>query len=170
MDQVKWIERKFSFDSKENIFPSVVDRLEGTVIRLRHRLQSVDEKTLRHQPEGRWSILEHIGHLADLETLWQTRLEEILEGKETMSAADMTNAKTHAARHNEKEVHWLIREFEDLRNETLQSLHELKEEDVFRSAFHPRLQKPMRIIDLFLFVAEHDDHHLVSIKEIAKTV
>jgi len=37
------------------------------------------------------------------------------------------------------------------------------DELVERSAFHPRLKKPMRIIDLAFFVAEHDDYHLAKI-------
>ena len=32
-----------------------------------------------------------------------------------------------------------------------------------RTATHPRLGTPMRLIDLALFVAEHDEHHLATI-------
>jgi hypothetical protein len=43
------------------------------------------------------------------------------------------------------------------------------DDDAFlKSSFHPRLKKPMRIVDLFLFVAEHDDHHLARIAELVK--
>ncbi len=34
MQQTKWITRKFTFDHQENIFPSIIERLEGTPIRL----------------------------------------------------------------------------------------------------------------------------------------
>jgi hypothetical protein len=33
---------------------------------------------------------------------------------------------------------------------------------------HPRLKTPMRISDIFLFVAEHDDHHLARMSAIAR--
>ena len=36
-------------------------------------------------------------------------------------------------------------------------------EDLNKSALHPRLQTPMKIIYLAFFVAEHDDHHLAYI-------
>ena len=39
-------------------------------------------------------------------------------------------------------------------------LDQLSEEQVLTSALHPRLNQPMRIIDLIFFVAEHDDHHI----------
>ncbi len=49
-------------------------------------------------------------------------------------------------------------------------LDELEEELIFKSALHPRLKTPMRTIDLFLFVADHDDHHLARITELVKKV
>jgi hypothetical protein len=32
-----------------------------------------------------------------------------------------------------------------------------------RSMLHPRLKKPMRLVDHLHFAAEHDDHHLAKI-------
>jgi hypothetical protein len=37
-----------------------------------------------------------------------------------------------------------------------------------RVATHPRLQQEMSVVDLCFFVAEHDDHHLGAIAEIAR--
>jgi hypothetical protein len=37
---------------------------------------------------------------------------------------------------------------------------------VQRTGLHPRLNQPMRVIDLILFIAEHDDHHLARITEL----
>ena len=36
------------------------------------------------------------------------------------------------------------------------------------SAHHPRLNKPMRVIDLAVFVADHDDYHLAQIDELKR--
>jgi hypothetical protein len=35
-----------------------------------------------------------------------------------------------------------------------------------RTAVHPRLGQPMRIVDMAWFVAEHDDHHLARMTEL----
>ena len=40
----------------------------------------------------------------------------------------------------------------------------LTEKQIFMSALHPRLKSPMRTMDHFLFVADHDDHHLARNK------
>lgn len=168
MEQVSWFDRKFDFAFEQNIFPSIIDRLEGTIVRLKYRVKNASTEILKNKPHGHWSVLENIGHLSDLEPLWQTRLQEILEGKEIMAAADLQNTKTNQAAHNKKSLDDLLSNFVFLRNETLIQLQQLTEKDIYKSSLHPRLKTPMRIMDLFLFVAEHDDHHLVSIKELIK--
>jgi hypothetical protein len=39
---------------------------------------------------------------------------------------------------------------------------------VERTALHPRLNLPMRVIDLIYFIAEHDDHHLARITDLMR--
>ena len=168
MEQVKWFDRKFDFTFEQHIFPSMIDRLEGTIVRLKYRVKNASAEILKNKPNGHWSVLENIGHLCDLEPLWQTRLREILNGEEIMKAADLQNTTTNEAAHNQKLLSDLLDKFTSLRNETLKQLEQLTEKDIYKSSLHPRLKTPMRVMDLFLFVAEHDDHHLVTIKELIK--
>lgn len=170
MTPTKWIDRTFDFSFQENIFPLILERLWGTPLRLREKLSAIPIEIQLIQPDGKWSILENIGHLTDLEALWQMRLQDILHGKEVMTAWDVTNAKTTHANHNAKTAATLIAEFSAARNQTLAQLNSLQEEDIYKFALHPRLQTPMRIMDLFLFVAEHDDYHLATISSIYKTL
>lgn len=170
MKQVNWFDRKFDFTYQQNIFPSIIERLAGTVLRLEHKLAKISERKHTVKPDNGWSILEHIGHLSDLEPLWQIRLEEILSGKEFMSSADLQNTKTNEAGHNNKSFQQLITEFSALREQTLKMIESLNEEEIYRSSLHPRLKTPMRTMDLFLFVAEHDDHHLAKITELDRLI
>lgn len=166
MQQIKWFDRKFTFPDNQNIFPSIIDRLKGTSIRLFDKLKYINPDKLTVKAEGNWSIAENIGHLLDLEPIWQGRLADIIEGKTELRAADLKNTKTDLANHNEQNITALVNEFVKQRNITIAQLETLTEEDVFKFALHPRLKTPMRTIDLFLFVAEHDDHHLARITEI----
>lgn len=166
MKQIKWFERKFEFSFEENIFPSIIERLDGTVLRLRHKIEHIPKEHLTSKLDAKWSIQEHIGHLIDLEPLWQGRLDDILTDKEDLRSADLENKKTDLANHNDKAVKVLLDEFSNIRSVIVNQLNSLSEEEVYKYALHPRLKTPMRIMDLFLFVAEHDDHHLASITEI----
>jgi uncharacterized damage-inducible protein DinB len=167
MEKIKWFDRKFDFSTDQNILPTLIERLEGTPARLSEKLRRIDADRYKVKPNDKWSILEHVGHLSDVEPLWQGRLDDILQGAKEMRAADLTNRLTNEANHNEQSPRDLLDNFAMLRALTVSLLRQLKDEDVFRSAVHPRLKKPMRVIDLFLFVAEHDDHHLATISELA---
>ena len=166
MEQIKWFERTFDFSSTQNTFPSLLERLSGTPIRLEEKLSRIDSGILALRIGDHWTIKEHIGHLADLEPLWQGRLQDIRDGKAEMRPGDLQNTKTHQAGHDRFPLDVQLRHFREARNLTLKLLEDFTEDLVFKSALHPRLKTPMRTIDMCLFIAEHDDHHLASITEL----
>jgi uncharacterized damage-inducible protein DinB len=168
MEQVKWFERVFDFTSTQNTFPSIIERLAGTPARLEEKLSLLDPQILSIRVGDTWTIKENVGHLTDLEPLWQGRLQDIVDGNEELRPTDLQNTKTSRAGHNEVRIEELLQNFRQVRAATLQLLEDIPEELVFKSALHPRLKTSMRTIDHFLFVAEHDDHHLARISALAK--
>jgi len=40
MSQVKWFDRQFDFSTTQNIFPSILERLRGTPVRLEEKFRS----------------------------------------------------------------------------------------------------------------------------------
>jgi uncharacterized damage-inducible protein DinB len=168
MDPLKWFDRKFDFSYTENIFPMILERLHGTPLRLSDKISYISSGFLDTRIDNSWSIKENIGHLIDLEPLWQKRFDDIILGREYMTPTDLANSKTDLANHNSKSADILINEFSVIRNQTLSLLENLPQEFIFKFSLHPRLKTPMRTMDLFLFVAEHDDHHLARITGIDK--
>ncbi len=59
-------------------------------------------------------------------------------------------------------------EFRKVRGHFIGRLEELEDEVIARPSLHPRLQRPMTVVDMAFFVAEHDDLHLTLITEISK--
>jgi uncharacterized damage-inducible protein DinB len=170
MQQTKWFERKFNFDFTENIFPSIIERLAGTPARLEEKFTVIPSCMQTTRINGTWSIKENVGHLTDLEPLWQGRLEDIFNDKTELRPTDLQNSKTSEANHNAKSIEALIADFRTIRKITVEKISLLDEEVIFRSALHPRLKTPMRTMDLFLFVADHDDHHLARITELVRQI
>lgn len=164
MIRTKWTERTFSFDFPEGWMFNIIERLHGTEPRLSMLIENLEEDNLRRKPEGQWSIKEHIGHLTDLEELHEGRLDDFMAGIPVLRAADMTNAKTEAASHNNRDVITLVREFSVKREQFIEKLRSLPDATLLSKAMHPRLQVPMRPVDVAYFTAEHDDHHLASIR------
>ena len=120
--------------------------------------------------DGAWSIQENVGHLLDLEPLCAGRLDDLLAGAGHLRAADLQNRRTHEARHNEQELAQLLAGFRHARMDTVGRLDRIDSDTLTSSALHPRLEQPMTVVDLFFFVAEHDDHHLARISEIVRAL
>jgi uncharacterized damage-inducible protein DinB len=165
-----WIERKFEFNFPPGLFPIIIERLRASIPRLKSMVKDVDEKKLEAKNNDKWSVKEVIGHLCDLEELWMGRINDFLDNKEELRAADMTNKKTHEAGHNNKPVIRLITQFAEARMRLIHCVCEFDETVVTRTALHPRLKQPMRLIDSLFFVAEHDDHELTKIRSLLNPV
>jgi len=158
-----WLERDFAFDTPRWMFPHVVERVRGGPPRLEEALRNLSGTELTERLESAWSIQEEAGHLLDIEPLMSGRLDQLIQGAAALQAWDGTNEATWNANHNACQLHDILEAFRSSRQLFVGRLDELPEELVERSALHPRLKKPMRIIDLASFVAEHDDYHLARI-------
>ena len=166
---MKWFDRKFEFTFPEEQLPSLIVRLESTPSRLEEMLRAAPPAALLTKPDGKWSAQEHAGHLLDLESLWQARLEDFAANRQTLTAADLTNRKTNEAAHNTRPLAEILAAFGAARRHLLASVETLPPAAFSRTIPHPRLHQPMRLIDHLYFVAEHDDHHLATIREIIAT-
>ena len=163
MSHWPWIERSFTFDFPVGKMPDLLERVRGTPARLEERLRGLPDDILTRRPTTGWSIQENVGHLIDLGYLPLRRINQILAGESVLIAADMKNEKTHAARHNERPISELLAEFRADRANLVTLFESLSESEWGRSALHPRLKQPMRIVDIACFDAEHDDYHMAQI-------
>lgn len=163
-----WFERKFEFTFPVEQYPNLCVRLRGTPARLEEMLRGGSRERLTSKAGDKWSAQEHAGHLLDLEPLWMARVEDFLKGGDTLTAADLSNRKTHDANHNTRPFTDILRGFRKARLALVDRVEEFQPEKFARSMLHPRLKQPMRLVDHLYFVAEHDDHHLAKIWELLK--
>ncbi|MHC4414942.1 MAG: DinB family protein [Planctomycetota bacterium] len=167
-NRIPWTERTFSFDFPADLFAELIERLRGTPARIEEIARPLPAKVLTRRDGAAWSIQENIGHLADLEPLFAGRLDDYRAGVEKLRPADMTNRKTHEANHNARPIEEVLLGFRTRRERHVARLESLAPNDFARSAIHPRLQIPMRVVDMMLFHAEHDDYHLARIRALIR--
>jgi uncharacterized damage-inducible protein DinB len=165
---LKWTDRSFQFTFPVEVYPEMIERLRGTPARLEDRVKSITPEFRTKRDGERWSIQENVGHLLDLETLVSGRLDEYLAGAETLHAADMLNRKTYEADHNERAMAAILTDFRTRRMQLVDRLDNLASESFALVAHHPRLNAPMRLVDMLFFQAEHDDYHLARISELIR--
>nr|MBN2278208.1 DinB family protein [candidate division Zixibacteria bacterium] len=163
--RVIWVKRKFVFDLPPEMFPIVVDRLRGTPARLEEKTLSLSKEILTRNEGDSWSIQEIAGHLHDAEQLWHGRIDDFRAGEKEFRPADVTGRITIKANHNSADIKNLLVEFRKSRLRLVDRFAEMTEDEVSQAAYHRRLDVNMRVIDLALFIAEHDDHHLAKITD-----
>ena len=168
MKQTKWFDRQFPVIEDSGLLPTILERLEGTGTRLTAKVQRIDFAHVAVTSD-RWSIKKEIGHLLDLEPLWLERANQILNNTPLLSAADLTNKKTNETNHDDRPAMELVTAFSKSRQQLVDLLRNIKDEDVDKASIHPRLGTPMKLVDLAYFIAEHDDHHLARITELSRT-
>ena len=168
MARIKWIERSFSFNYPVELYPEIIERVRGASARLDEYLKAAPAEILTRRDDGHWSIQENAGHLYDLDALTLDRIEQYVAGVPVLHAADITNKKTSEANYNNVSAATISESFRRRREEVVNRLESLEPELFARSAIHPRLNIPMRLVDFVFFEAEHDDYHFTRINELLK--
>jgi uncharacterized damage-inducible protein DinB len=165
--RIKWSQRRFALGLPAESGPELIERLRGTPARVRDRTERLSPAALTAVPaSGGWSIQEHVGHLLDLEPLFMGRLDDFDDGRRVLRPADMSNRATVEARHNQRRLDDILLAFRQARLTLVTRLDAMDATALARTAHHPRLDMPMRVVDLIYFQAEHDDYHLASITEL----
>lgn len=165
VQQALWVGRRFDHQLEIDLLPSVLERLRGTPLRVRSLMSSASPAEHVARPDGRWSLQEHVGHLIDLEELGEQRLADYRAGATTLTAADMSNRKTHEARYNESVLTAMLARFDQTRQHLVEMIEQLPGAILAHRATHPRLQRLMNVVEWVYFVCEHDDHHLARMRE-----
>ena len=164
MKKLEWFEREFKFGLPAGMLPFFIERLKGTISRLESKVIGVPEEILSNQLDGKWSVKQNIGHLAEVDEIANKRIDEMISGIPMMSPAVFEPQKDY----NEQSVHEVVAFFLRNRTKNLNRYNTLSPDDLGKSSLHPRLKVQMTPVDLAWFDAEHDDHHLVRMNEIIK--
>jgi hypothetical protein len=161
MKTIPWFERNLKFGHSPEMLPYFLERLEGTHVRVQAKVNHISNEILSTKIQGKWSVKETIGHLAEVDEVANRRIDEMIAGAEVLSPA-VFEPKDY----NPWPVSKVLDYFQATRNGNLAKYRSLNDHDLLKSSIHPRLKVRITPVDLAWFDAEHDDHHLVKINEI----
>jgi uncharacterized damage-inducible protein DinB len=167
-ERTKWVDRKFDFSFPVDAHPELLERLRGTPARLEDRTRALPRDLLTRRAGDKWSIQEHAGHLVSVEALFMGRLDDYDAGSDSLRPADVTGKRTYDANYNETDIASILVAFRAARMNLVARLQRLDDAGFARTALHPRLNRPMRLCDMMLFEAEHDDYHLARITDLIR--
>lgn len=163
-----WLERSFDFNSPAAMYPDLIERLRGAPARLEEHVRGLPMQTLTRRDGDTWSIQENAGHLWQIDALPAQRLDDFLAGAPVLTPWAGNNDATNEANFNARDINEITSGFRQVRSALVERLDTLAESDFARTSIHPRLNKPMRLIDLCEFHAQHDDYHLATIAQLKR--
>jgi len=167
---MKWGERTFEMSQPAGIFPCLLERLRGLPSRLEEVTASLPREICIRKSGDAWSIQEHAGHFLDTEELWQNRLDDYLVGREILTEADLTHSKTRRANHNANSLDAILSSFRRERLTLVERLERLSVDQLNKTSLHPRLKKPIRLVDSIYFTCEHDDHYFALLRVLLREI
>ncbi len=161
MKRLDWFQRSFEFGQKPEMFPFLLERLDGAIARIEKKVRGKSNELLSTRFHDKWSIKQNIGHLAEVTQISTRRIDEMCEGVTTLSPAVFEPQD-----YNPWPIERVLELFETTRQETLRKFRTLNEKQLTLGSMHPRLAVRLTPVDLAYFDAEHDDHHLLKISDI----
>jgi hypothetical protein len=164
-DALPWFERNLRFGHSPDMLPFFLERLQGTPLRAEAKVKGLPDELLSTKVDGKWSIKEQIGHLAEVDAVANKRLDEMAQGVAVLSPAVF-----EPQNYNPWPIERVLELLRHQRALNLAKYKQLKPHHLTLSSMHPRLKVPMTPVDLAWFDAEHDDHHLVKINFIIETL
>lgn len=165
---MRWADRTFDFSSSEALAPQILERLRGTPRRLEERTSGLTPAHLSRRDGDRWSILENAGHMLDGEERLLARLDDLDAGLPELRGVDADPRPPTGSDPDAESVESIVARFRNARHRLVRRIEGMSPRELRRSALHPRLRTHLRVCDLMLVAAEHDDHHLARISELRR--
>jgi len=133
-------------------------------------VSGLPDAVLRYKPApNKWSILEILGHLADVEIVYAHRFRQMLADKKPVIAPmDVDDWATNLGYTKESSAE-LVAAYGLNRHRTSQLLRRLKRGDLEKSAFHPEYQRAVTVAEYVEKIATHGANHLAQIERLKKT-
>src|SRR6187549_1896184 len=108
MNTLPWFERNLKFGHPIEMLPYFLERLEGTFVRLETKVKCVSNEILSQQLNGKWSVKQNIGHLAEVDEINFKRIDEMIAGVVQLSPAVFEPKKDY----NSRDVKDVLRYFQ----------------------------------------------------------
>ena len=126
---------------------------------------------LRYKPvPEKWSILEILGHLADIEIVYGYRLRQMLADEKPVMAPMDQDAWAKNLGYMEAPAPELVAAYGLNRHQNVRLLKRLTLADLEKSAFHPEYQKNQTVAELVERMSGHGTNHLGQIEKLKKDV
>ena len=161
-----WSERRLDYGRDDLELPILVERLRGTPSRVLELFRGRPVERLTMHLHGRWCALEHVAHLIELQDHFERRLDDLCALRPEVGVIDLTGQEVRLRAQCRRSPGDVLEEFRLKRMAFVERVQELEAPVHRHVARHPCEGRPYRTVDMLHWIAEHDDHHLASIRSL----
>ncbi|GAB1443210.1 DinB family protein [Ignavibacteriales bacterium] len=142
----------------------IFDMMEAQRSRLIAAVSSLsNEKQHFRYAEGKWSVLEVLGHCIDTERIFGYRVLGFVRGETQSLPGYDENIYVAEGNFNKRSLESLIKEFNGLREANLALFESLSEEDFLKTGIANN--REMKVNALVYLIPAHLEHHMQILKE-----
>jgi uncharacterized damage-inducible protein DinB len=139
-------------------FKAQIDELAAFPAALKAQLQGLSDAALRFQPSpDSWSIVEIVGHMADVDAIWPGRVRQMLS-TDNPQLARVDNSIVRQRDYQNKQLSFLLITLAERRAEFVELLRVLRPAQLERTGQHPT-SGPITVADAVATLADHDHRH-----------
>jgi uncharacterized damage-inducible protein DinB len=148
-------------------FKKHLDEAEKSPRQVAIAVLGISDKVLRYKPAmDKWSILEILGHLADIEIVYAYRLRQMLADEKPVIAAMDQDAWANRLGYMQSSPAELVALYGLNRHANVQLLRRLKPEHLEKAAYHPELQKNVSVAEMVEKMSAHGVSHVEQIEKL----
>ena len=163
-----WNERTLPFGKGLEELHVLVERALGTPARLVHLTAHEPQERLSLRRSGCWSVKEHIGHLLYLDECMDGRVEDIMARRPTLCSIELSEQDRMLDLQRNRDLGDLLEEFRIRRNYLMHRVMNMDPGAIRHRSMHPCRRMAMTVVDMVMYLAEHDDHHLAQMRSILR--
>ena len=164
MNPVPWSQRTFDYGRSLDELPVLLERVQGTAARLSQLLARQPADKLLLRSDGKWSAMEHLGHLLTLQDRFAPRVDDFEQRRPKLCDISLHDQEPLIRVHRTRMLGNVLEEFRTKRVAFANRVEHLQRRSLEHVAYHPCQERKMRPVDMLLWIAEHDDHHLASLR------
>ena len=148
-------------------FKKHLDAAEKSPKEIAAAVSGLSDKVLRYKPSPeKWSVVEILGHLADVEIIYGYRLRQMLADTKPIIAPLDQDAWARNLNYLDSPAVELVAFYGLGRHHNLRLLRSLKASDLSKSAFHPEMQREVSVAELVERMGGHGAGHLQQIEKL----
>ncbi len=146
-----------------------LDSAEQSPKQIAVAVAGLSDQALRYKPAAdKWSILEVLAHLAEMEIVFAYRLRQMLADKKPVIAPVDQNDWASNLGYMSSLPPEMIALYGVNRHANSSLLRRLKAGDLQKSAYHSELQKDVTVADMVEKIDAHEAGHLAQIERLKK--